>query len=119
MSNNDTNAIMNTAESVTASTIEHDLHTLAPDQLETAAGGFGWSSITHAVSRVGHAVAHGAGNVVKALDPHALEAGAIAGGSAAAATSETGPGALVAGAGGFLLGYGGALIADHGPQLPK
>ncbi|HEX3483349.1 MAG TPA: hypothetical protein VHT91_50400 [Kofleriaceae bacterium] len=119
MTNNEGNTIMNTPASVTVETIGIDPQTLALDQLETATGGFGWSSITHAVSSVGHAVAHGAGKVIKALDPHALEVGAISGGTAAATASETGPGALVAGAGGFLLGYGGALIADHGPQLPK
>ena len=110
---------MNTADSITVKTIDIDLQTLAPDQLETATGGFGWGSITHAVSRVGHVVAHDAGAVLKAMDPHALEAGAIAAGTTALAASETGPGALVAGAGAFLTGYGGTLIADHGPQLPK
>jgi hypothetical protein len=104
---------------MTTATLVSDFQTLDLDLLATTTGGFGWSSITHAASRVGHAVAHGAGTVLKAMDPHALETGAVAGGTAALAASETGPGALVAGAGGFLLGYGGALIADHGPQLPK
>jgi hypothetical protein len=119
MTNNEGNTTMNTPESVTVETSGIALQALALDQLEAATGGFGWGSITHAVSSVGHAVAHGAGTVVKALDPHALEAGAISGGIAAATASETGPGALVAGAGGFLVGYGSTLIADRGPHLPK
>lgn len=90
--------------------------TLDIEQIADVSGGglFG----LHAPKWVDNAV-HSVGGAAKTVaktvfNPKAIEHGIIWGAAGAAAGAETGPGALVSGAGGFLAGYADSQLSQHG-----